>query len=281
MFNCIAVLSRSRRQRTSTAVAGPLFDMRARALRRDRAFRLGPVLFLHERAFGDILERLSDIQRDFDRSLLIGAPDRQWPERLAKSAGTVTVVDPGPAFARAAGGTTVIEDSLDLQPGSFDLVVAAGTLDTVNDLPQALLRLRFLLKPDSLLIGAIAGGDSLPRLRRAMRAADSASGAATPHVHPRVEPAGLAGLLASAGFAMPVVDVDRVPVAYRDLRQLVSDLRGMGATNILSDRSRTPLGRAALAAALADFTPGPEERTTETFEILHFAAWTASEQVRS
>ena len=71
-----------------------------------------------------------------------------------------------------------------------------------------------------------------------------------------------------------MVDVDRVSVAYRNLRQLVGDLRSMGATNILNGRSRESLGRAALAAAEDDFNSGPDERTTETFELLHFAAWT-------
>lgn len=251
-----------------------LFDMRLRALRRDRACRSGAVLFLHERAFAEILERLTDINRSFASALLIGCPDPGWPARLAQLAGSVTAVDPGALFARAAQGEQAVEDSLDLQPGSFDLIVAAGTLDTVNDLPGALLRLRFALKPDSLLIGAIAGGGTLPRLRQAMRAADSVSAAASPHVHPRVEPGALAQLLQSAGLAMPVVDVERITVAYRSFRQLVGDLRGMGATNILNARSRVPLGRAALAAAerafADDFGDGP---TTELFELLHFAAW--------
>jgi hypothetical protein len=64
-----------------------LFDMTARALRRDRAFRSGPVLFLYERAFADIVERLADINRSFASALLIGTPDPSFPERLAKVAG--------------------------------------------------------------------------------------------------------------------------------------------------------------------------------------------------
>jgi len=255
-------------------MAAELFDMNLRAMRRDRAARLGAALFLYERAFQDILERLSGINRGFSSALLIGTPDPGWPSRLANSAERVATLDPGPAFALAAGGERAVEDELDLQPASFDLVVAMGTLDTVNDLAGALLRLRFLLKPDSLLIGVMSGGDTLPRLRQAMRAADSVTGGASPHVHPRIEPASLARLLGSAGFAMPVVDVDRISVAYRNLRQLVGDLRSMGATNILNGRSRESLGRAALAAAEDDFNSGPDERTTETFELLHFAAWT-------
>jgi hypothetical protein len=251
-----------------------LFDMRLRAIRRDRAARSGPVLFLYHRAFEDVLERLAGIRRGFSSALLIGAPDPQWPRRLEQVAGHVVAADPGEAFARAAGGSTVIEERIDLEPGSFDLIVAIGTLDTVNDLPGALLRLRFLLKPDSLLIGAISGGETLPRLRQAMRAADAVTGVAAPHVHPRIEPAALAQLLGSAGFAMPVVDIDRVPVAYGEFGRLVADLRAMGATNVLSTRPRQPLTRDALAAAEAEFETEGGKRTIETFEILHFAAWT-------
>jgi hypothetical protein len=107
-----------------------------------------------------------------------------------------------------------------------------------------------------------------------MRAADAVTGVAAPHVHPRIEPAALAQLLGSAGFAMPVVDIDRVPVAYGEFGRLVADLRAMGATNVLGSRPRQPLTRDALAAAEADFETKAGERTVETFEILHFAAWT-------
>jgi NADH dehydrogenase [ubiquinone] 1 alpha subcomplex assembly factor 5 len=255
-----------------------LFDMTARAQRRDRAFRTGPVLFLYERAFADILERLADIRRDFSSALLIGTPDPSWPERLAAMAGPVTALDPGPAFAAAAGGKCVQEDAIDLEPASFDLCVTVGTLDTVNDLPGALLRLRLLLKPDSLLIGVIPGGETLPLLRQAMRAADAATGVASPHVHPRVEPSALAQLLSSAGFAMPVVDVDRVPVSYSSFRQLIDDLRGMGVTNILNARARAPMTRATFAAAEREFENRmADSRPTEVIELVHFAAWAPAE----
>lgn len=253
-----------------------LFDMDARVLRRERAARGGPALFLYERAFDDILERLEDINRSFGSALLIGCPDPQWPERLRAKVRELTVVDPGPAFASASRGQTVQEDELELEPRSFDLCVAVGTLDSVNDLPGALLRLQLLLKPDSLLIGVMSGGETLPRLRSAMRAADSATGIASPRVHPRVEPSALTQLLTAAGFTMPVVDIDRVKVSYVSLNRLVSDLRSMGATNILSQRSKVPLSRAALAAAKDDFEAAGE-RTVETFELLHFAGWTPGE----
>ena len=74
-----------------------------------------------------------------------------------------------------------------------------------------------------------------------------------------------------------MIDVDRLRFSYDSLAQLVTDLRRMGATNILNLRSRFSLSRAAVAAAETAFrSAGDGSRTIETFEILHFAAWTPS-----
>ncbi len=255
-------------------MASDLFDMKLRAMRRDRAARMGAELFLHERAFEDCLDRLAMVQRSFERALLLGCPDPRWAEALRRKIAHVDAADPGGLFAQASRGSQLAEDRWTPAAANYDLCIAIGTLDTVNQLPNALLALRHTLKPDGLLIGAMAGGETLPKLRAAMRAADEVRGQASAHVHPRIEPSALAGLLGGAGFSMPVVDVDRVPVSYSTLARLVRDLRAMGATNILSQRSRKPLLKAEVAAASAAFCPSQAQRTVETFEILHFAAWT-------
>lgn len=247
-------------------VADDLFDQELRKTRRERALRRGPDLFLHERAFEDIVERLSFVQRRFHSALLVGPSNPGWRERLLQITDRIDLVE--------------TDGLMKLEPGSYDLCVAVGELDTVNDLPRALLTIRFALREDSLFIGAVPGGDTLPALRSAMRSADETMGGATPHVHPRIEPAGLTSLLSSAGFTMPVVDVDRVQVSYRSLADLVRDLRSMGTTNILSSRARRPLTREAFASASQQFMSGAEDgRVIETFELLHFAAWTPAAPV--
>lgn len=253
-------------------MSAPLFDHRLRALRRDRAARIGTEYVLYDRAFHDCCERLSDIHGDFAEVLLAGCPNPDWPPRLG---GRVTVIDPGPLMAARAGGHCADLESLPFDGASFDLVVSIGLLDTANNLPLAAAALQLVLKPGGLLLGAIAGGHSLPRLRQAMLAADRATGRASPHVHPRIEGPGLANLLTAAGFAMPVVDVDRVELAYPTLDGLVRDLRAMGTTNVLGARSRQPIGRTALNAARRAFLDGGD-RATEQMEILHFAAWKPS-----
>jgi NADH dehydrogenase [ubiquinone] 1 alpha subcomplex assembly factor 5 len=254
-----------------------LFDMELRATRRDRAARLGTELFLYERAFEDCLDRLSLVQRGFERAMLIGCPDPDWRRRLHDFAGDVDVRDPGPAFAQAASGEVVVEDNWTPAPSTYDLMLAIGTLDTVNDLPRALLSLRLAMNPGGLFLGAFSGGDTLPQLRAAVRDADAVTGVASPHVHPRIEASALAPLLTRCGFLDAVVDIDRAQVSYSSLARLVADLRGMGTTNMLDQRSKRSLSRAALAAASTAFArAGDGDRTTETFEILHFACWSPS-----
>jgi len=256
-----------------------LFDMDLRSRRRDRAARIGTELFLAERAFADCLDRLTLIPRRFGNALLIGCPDPGWPARLP--ADSVDTRDPGPLFAAQAGGEPITEDDWSPDRSAYDLVLAIGTLDTVNDLPRALRLLFEAMTSDALLIGAVSGGDTLPRLRGAMRAADAASGPALPHIHPRIEASALAPLLSRAGFAMPVVDVDRVEVRYRDLARLVNDLRAMGATNVLTERPRRSMSASAYRAARQAFADqATDGRTTEVFEILHFAAWKGSPEVK-
>ncbi|HET7282252.1 MAG TPA: SAM-dependent methyltransferase [Sphingomicrobium sp.] len=255
-----------------------LFDMKLRALRRDRAARVGPELFLLERTFDDCLERIEIQQRRFANALLIGCPDPAWPERMLAFADRVEGRDPGPLFSSAIGGETITEDFWVPQEATYDLVLAIGTLDTVNDLPLALRLLGHAMTDDALLIGALPGGDTLPQLRGAMRAADRVGGTAAPHVHPRIEASAVAPLLVEAGFIKPVVDVDRVPVSYTSIERLVGDLRAMGATNVLASRPHF-LGKAARNAAKAAFqAAGDGERTVEAFEILHLAAWTSKKR---
>ena len=248
--------------------------MRLRAMRRDRAARTGPELFLLERAFDDCIDRIAMMGRRFTRALLIGCPDPASPRRLDPIASEIDVRDPGPTFASVAGGGPIVEDAWTTEAGSYDLVLAVGTLDTVNDLPLALRLVRHAMAADGLFIGAVSGGDTVPQLRAAMRAADAVTGAAAPHVHPRIEPSALSPLLTDAGFVRAVVDVERVRASYRSLGQLVRDLRAMAATNVLQMRPPA-LSRPQFAAAARAFAgAGDGERTAETFEMLHFAAWT-------
>ncbi|WP_187107753.1 methyltransferase domain-containing protein [Sphingomonas xanthus] len=250
-----------------------LFDRRLRQLRRDRAARQGPALFLQERAFAECLDRLRDVARNFDQALLLGCPAPDWRDRLGAVAARVTVADPGPAFAARAGGTIVEEDRTDFGEGRFDLIVAVGTLDTVNNLPAALMLLGRALKPGGLLIGAMAGGDSLPALRAALIESGRADGRIVARTHPRINAAQLAGLLTAAGLSLPVVDIDRVSIRYATLDALAHDLRAMGATSVLHEPRHSLTKSTWKFAADAFAAMRGSGKTSEQVEILHFLGW--------
>jgi SAM-dependent methyltransferase len=166
------------------------------------------------------------------------------------------------------------EDRLPFAAGSFDLVVSAGALATVNDVPQALAGIRHVLQPDGLFVAAFLGGMSLVELRGCLLESEAAiTGGAGSHTAPMVEASAAAGLLARAGFAMPVADVDRVTLRYSSVFGLLSDLTAMGARSVLA--SRRPLRRDVLADAAVRFAAmaDGDGKTGVTLEILHVAGW--------
>ena len=78
------------------------------------------------------------------------------------------------------------------------------------------VQIRRALKPDGLLLAALAGGDTLTELRQAFAAAEAEiEGGVSPRVAPFADVRDLGALLQRAGFALPVTDVDR---AHRALR---------------------------------------------------------------
>ena len=79
-----------------------------------------------------------------------------------------------------------------------------------------------------------------------------------------------------AGFALPVVDVDRVTVRYAHPLELLADLRAMGETNALYERSLAPLSRSVLARAAEIYLErfaGSDGRAPATFEIIGLTGW--------
>lgn len=251
-----------------------IFDKALRARRRDRA---APAFaahdFLYEAAAAEMLDRLTDVARDFHDALVIGAPSAILPDALRARGLAVTVADPGPAFAVALGGTAVDEDvPLPFAAESFDLILTCGTLDSVNDVPGFLLQLRGLLKPDGLLLGAFLGAGSLPALRAALLAADGDRPAQ--RIHPQIDVRGAGDLLSRAGFAMPVADAQSLRVGYASLFGLLGDLRGMGAAQCLASPP-PPLTRAGLVRAAERFAEEADAdgRMRERFEIVHISGW--------
>ena len=212
-------------------------------------------------------ERLAAVTRGFADVLDLGCFDASFQLPGAR----IARVDPGYGFAHAAAGVQGDEDRLPFADASFDLVVSAGVLDSVDDLPGALTLIRRVLRPDGLFLGAMVGAGSLPRLRAAWRAADGERPAA--RLHPQIDVRAAGDLLVRAGFALPVADVETLTVRYASLSRLIDDLRGMAAGNVLAARTAATRGRFARAAQEFADTADPDGRTAETFALVFLTGW--------
>jgi SAM-dependent methyltransferase len=247
----------------------PLFDFSASLRARARAKRLGGDRFLYHAAAEGLADRLQAVTRRFERGLWIGDA---VPAEIAGFAQNW--------FCADFDADEILKAPASFDQGPFDLALSLFSLQTINDLPGALIQIRRCLKPDGLFVGALLGGASLSELRAAFAHAEIATrGGISPRVAPFADVRDLGGLLQRGGFALPVADVERLTVRYRDFSGLARDLRAHGLTNILSERSKRPLRRDTLAALLAYYTGHHAEdgKLLARFETLYLTGWAPHE----
>lgn len=218
----------------------------------------GSARYLFDDVLEDVVERIGFLRHHPARSLVLGAPDAMaWPL-------------PGSEVTHLARPGFPLDEPWPVS--GYDLIVAAFVLDSVNDLPGALIHARHALAPGGLLLATLIGAGSLPALRSIMLAADDERPA--PRLHPQVDVRAGAQLLQRAGLADPVADARSLDVRFRSLAGLVGDLRDQGLTGVLV-QGGPPLGRAALARAEAAFSALADTagRVTERFELLTLSGW--------
>ncbi|MGE3290409.1 MAG: methyltransferase domain-containing protein [Geminicoccaceae bacterium] len=258
-----------------------IFDRRLVRLRRGRlASEFASSGFLVQEVIERLLERLGDIRREFRRVLVLGAPTGLVEAGLRGRPGLELIVaaDETPAILGPDGARAVLDsEALPFAAGSFDLVLSPMLLHWVNDLPGTLVQLHRCLVPDGLLMLAMPGGETLAELRQALTEAELAcEGGAGLHVSPFADVRDAGALLQRAGFALPVVDLDRITVSYADALRLMRELGRMGEGNALRQRRPGPMRRETLALACqiyAERFGDREGRVPATFDILFMAGW--------
>ena len=91
---------------------------------------------------------------------------------------------------------------------------------------QIFAEFRRVLAPHGLLCFTSLGPDTLRELRSAWRAVDSHT-----HVNQFIDMHDTGDALVRAGFAAPVLDVERYTLTYLDVRRVAADLKATGAHN--------------------------------------------------
>jgi SAM-dependent methyltransferase len=234
-------------------ISGSLFDRQLIKAHRNRAAAsFSDYAFLKERVARDLTGRLNLIRRSFHHCVDVGGHTGHLGA-LLKEIPLLITTDLSEAMVTQASTALKIvldEEELPFAANSLDLVISVLSLHWVNDFPGLLAQVFQCLKPDGLFLAALFGGETLIELRDCLSSAElDLRGGIAPRLSPMISIKDAGALLQRAGFALPVVDCDRIQVTYPHPLALLHDLRKMGETNALINRSRAPLSRALLSRA--------------------------------
>jgi malonyl-CoA O-methyltransferase len=170
---------------------------------------------------------------------------------------------------RAVGGDIA---RLPFAPASLDLVWSNMALHWAADPLAALREFHRVLAAGGLLMFSTLGPDTLAELR-------AAAGAG--RVHAFADMHDLGDMLVAAGFAEPVMDMERVTMLYDDAGTLLADLRASGQTRALAAAPGAPrrglAGRGFLERLKAKLDAQRRDgKLPVTFETVYGHAWKAA-----
>ncbi len=247
-----------------------IFDRQMIGRRRARALAAADYPnFLDELIANELASRLELIERQFEKTLVVG----QAAPVLLDAIGQTAKVGPVVSY------NNVVHDCewLPFKDNSLDCVIAPPGLELVNDLPGALIQINRALKPDGLFLSAMYGGQTLAELRHVWLLADEEiTGGASPRVAPFIDVRQAGNLLQRAGFALPVADTDVLTVRYDNVLALMAEIKKMGFANPLSGRAKMFSSRRIIGLVdeyYKDLFSDDDGRVRASVEIIYLTAW--------
>jgi malonyl-CoA O-methyltransferase len=160
-------------------------------------------------------------------------------------------------------------ETLPLAAQSVEMVWSNLAVQWCNDLPATFGELHRVIKTDGLLMFSTFGPDTLKELRVAFAGVDGYN-----HVNRFADMHDVGDMLVEAGFADPVMEMEKLTLTYDDVKAVMQDLRDIGAHNATSGRARGMMGKAAWRR-IADNYEGlrRDGKLPATFEIIYGHAW--------
>ncbi len=234
-----------------------------------------------------MLDRLGCIKLQPSRIIDVGSGTgwgtRQLGERYPKA--EITALDIAIGMLQVARGTSgwwqklfagkrenfVCADveALPLSSASAEMVWSNLALQWCNDLPATFVELQRVLKVEGLLIFSSFGVDTLQELRVAFRAVDGYN-----HLNRFADMHDIGDMLVAAGFADPVMEMERITLTYEDVRAVMQDLKSIGANNATAGRAPGMMGKAAWQRVTENYEKLRRDgRLPATFEIIYGHAW--------
>lgn len=162
-------------------------------------------------------------------------------------------------------------------PGAADMVWANMVLHRVDDPSRTIERWHAALAVDGFLMFSTLGPDTL----RELRTLYAALGWGTP-AQEFVDMHDIGDALVQAGFADPVMDMERLSLSWADAGALLAELRTLGgnAARARAPGLRTPRWRARLEHELTQRLRGADGRLHLSFELVYGHAFKPPPRVR-
>ena len=160
-------------------------------------------------------------------------------------------------------------EHLPLAPACAGMVWSNLAIQWSNEPQRAFAEMHRVLAPGGLLLFSSFGPDTLKELRAAFQSVDRHT-----HVHRFTDMHDVGDMLIACGFADPVMDMEVVTLTYADVRELMRDLKAIGAHNVTRGRCATLAGKSLLASVARNYEPARREgRLPATFEVIYGHAW--------
>jgi len=163
-------------------------------------------------------------------------------------------------------------EALPIASGSVDMVWSNLALQWCNDLPATFAELQRVIKVDGLLMFSSFGVDTLQELRTAFHGVDGYN-----HLSRFADMHDIGDMLVNAGFADPVMEMERITLTYDDVRAVMQDLKSIGAHNATAGRAPGMMGKAAWRRVTENYDKLRRDgKLPATFEIIYGHAWKAA-----
>jgi malonyl-CoA O-methyltransferase len=160
-------------------------------------------------------------------------------------------------------------EALPLAAQSVEMVWSNLALQWCNDLPATFVELHRVLKVDGLLMFSTFGPDTLKELRRAFNGVDQHN-----HLNRFADMHDIGDMLMHAGFAEPVMDMEYLTLTYDDVRDVLYDLKRIGAHNATTGRGQGLMGKNAWLRLVRNYEELRRDgKLPATYEVIYGHAW--------
>ncbi len=152
---------------------------------------------------------------------------------------------------------------------SFDLVFSSLMLQWCNDPDAVFSEIKRVLKPGGVFLFASFGPDTLKELRASWQQVDDEV-----HVNIFADMHDIGDSLIRNGMDAPVLNIEHIVLTYDECKQLMRELKNIGAHNINNGRRKTLTGKQRLQKAIKYYESYRQDnKLPATYEVIYGHAW--------